>query len=164
MPGGERQTINFDLSDDEKMSASENQKREAEVRAEAQDAVEGARSEQNKKELSELRSLLNDLQGEQDVFQISKESERTNRLNEKDIEIVSDEEANLAEALNDLKKQIAKTPPPIPAGALSRSTPRTAEVRPVTSLEEARVTRNQKPAKKSIFSRVTNFLTRKKAA
>lgn len=189
MPRGESRAPQFDVSDDDAMSAEENKRKEKAVRAEAKAALENAKTktpgipkgqeemyqlldevQQDAKtpaEQREMRALLDVIQKDQGAFELAEESERVNQLNDEDIEMISDEEANIADAMKDLKQTIKKTPPPIPPAASSRiPEPKLATVH---SIDDARRKREEKqpqkpPVKKSGLGKLFSGLFGKKAA
>lgn len=110
-------------------------------------------------DLSEMHGLLNEIQESKDVFQLADESEQVHELGSKDIKIISEEEANIAQALNDVRKAVAKKPPATPQAALNRPTPKLASI---SNIADARAKRDERqtapiPAKKQ--SRVGKILS-----
>lgn len=123
MPGGNRE-ISFDVSDNDEMSQAENDRKNAELKAEAEAAVQYAKIP---KEQREIRALLEELDEPQDVYDLADEdieiipdsvdmhaktaedgTEMKNLLSEIQEDVHGTSEIN--QAMRDLKSVLAETP------------------------------------------------------
>lgn len=180
----------FDLSDNENMSAEENKSKEKAMRAEAKAALENAKSKtpgipkgqeemyqlldeiqedaKTPEEQREMRALLDEVQKEQDKFTLAPESEQVHQIKDEDIEVISEEEANIADALKDVRQVIKTMPPPLPPSQRFPA-PRELKQAGVTPIEDARRKREEKkqkdaPKKSGLGKFFSGIFGRRKAA
>lgn len=110
-------------------------------------------------DLSEMHSLLNEIQETKDDFRLAEESEQKNIIQDKDITFISDEEANITQALNDVRKVIAKKPPATPQAALQRPIQRMASISNIADARAKREEHQATPAPAKKQSRVGKILS-----